>query len=121
MKDANVVFKAAGKVLPIKLTSISAECTLQEAAALMRDSHCSVLRVGENGKMENIISAYDIVTNAVARNKMAARTKVRDIMNGSLLPDHIADPAPIPMKVIHTKAGNSRKPGRLAFASGIKN
>jgi CBS domain-containing protein len=83
MKKTNIIFKANGKVPRGMVEFISADITLQQAAKLMRDKQCSVLRVGKQGKIENIISAYDIVAYAVAANKGAAKTKVRDIIGSS--------------------------------------
>jgi signal-transduction protein with cAMP-binding, CBS, and nucleotidyltransferase domain len=120
MKRTKIVFNAESNVQYDALERISADSTIQEAAARMRDKHCGVLRVSGKGATESIISAYDIIANAVASDKMPSRTKVGDIINVRLVSLNFVAPAS-PAKPEQPKSmPHPRKPGRLAFGAGIK-
>lgn len=124
MKPTKIVFNAESKVQFNALECISAKSTVQEAAIRMRDRHSGVLRVSDNGTAEGIISAYDIIANTVALNKMASKTKVGDVINVRLVSLNSAVSviaAESPTKSEPSKSQpHSRKPGRLTFGAGIK-
>lgn len=62
-------------------TLISPDATLQEAATKMEEIDCGFLPVGNESKLEGIITDRDIVIRAVSGGKNPSNEKVKDFMS----------------------------------------
>lgn len=59
---------------------INPDTTLKEAAEFMRDIDCGVLPIGNENKLEGMLTDRDIVVRAVAKGKEPDEEKVSDYM-----------------------------------------
>lgn len=59
---------------------INTDTTLKEAAEFMRDIDCGVLPIGNEDKLEGMLTDRDIVVRAVAKGKDPEKEKVKDYM-----------------------------------------
>ena len=60
---------------------IDPNCTICEAARLMRDDNVGALPVGENDRLVGMVTDRDIVMRAIAEDRPAGSTNVRDVMS----------------------------------------
>lgn len=60
---------------------IDPNATIREAARLMRSENVGALPVGENNQLIGIVTDRDIVMRAVAEDRSAGITAVRDVMS----------------------------------------
>jgi CBS domain-containing protein len=63
---------------------IDPNCTICEAARLMRDDNVGALPVGENDRLVGMVTDRDIVMRAIADERPAGSTSVRDVMSGRI-------------------------------------
>ncbi len=63
------------------LQFVKADATLKEAAEKMKRAECGVLPVGQNNRIEGMITDRDIVTRAVAQGKDPNREQVKSYMS----------------------------------------
>jgi CBS-domain-containing membrane protein len=59
---------------------VSPDDTLDKAAKIMAEADTGVLPVAENDRLVGMLTDRDITIRAVARNKIPAQTRVRDVM-----------------------------------------
>jgi CBS domain-containing protein len=74
----------AGDLMSQPIISIEADVPLSEAVHLMIDNDINRLMVTENGKPTGIISSSDFVAS-IARDEMAPRATVADVMSDAIL------------------------------------
>jgi CBS domain-containing protein len=74
----------AGDLMSHPITSVEADLSLMEAAALMLRNDISRLMVTENGKPAGMIASSDFVAS-IARTEKAKRETVADVMSDAIL------------------------------------
>lgn len=67
-------------IMTSKVTSISTEATVKEAARLMHDKHIGALPVMDGDKLVGIVTDRDICCLVVVTGHDAVMTKVKEIM-----------------------------------------
>lgn len=83
--------KARVPVVEVMTTTpitISADATVAEAAALIRDKHVGSLVVMTDNRPAGIVTERDIVTKVAAADRSAKATTVHDIMSSPLVAIH---------------------------------
>lgn len=60
---------------------IDPNATICDAARLMRDDNVGALPVGENDRLVGMVTDRDIVMRAIAEDRPAGSTSVRDVMS----------------------------------------
>ncbi len=68
--------------------TISAEATVAEAAAIMRDKEVGSLVVIQDSRPTGIVTERDVVTKVAAEDRSSKKTKVQDIMSAPLVAVH---------------------------------
>ncbi len=76
------------EIMSTNPVTISADATVAEAAAVMRDKDIGSLVVLEDGRPTGIVTERDVVTKVAAENRPANGTTVREIMTSPLVAVH---------------------------------
>jgi len=70
------------EVMSPHIRSVEADTSIQTAARELQNERTGLLPVLEGGRMLGVVSAYDIVTRAVASRADLTTTTVRDVLPG---------------------------------------
>jgi CBS domain-containing protein len=76
------------EVMSTTPVTISADATVAEASALIRDKHVGSLIVVEESRPTGIVTERDIVTKVAAADRSSKSTSVREIMTSPLVAIH---------------------------------
>jgi CBS domain-containing protein len=68
---------------------IDANAMIRDAAIKMRDQDLGALPVGDQGRLIGMVTDRDIVVRAVAADRSAATTAVREVMSEDLVVEHL--------------------------------
>lgn len=69
------------EIMSREVTVIDPDTSVREAAQTMRAQNIGAIPVGENDRLIGMITDRDITVRAVAADKVASDTRVRDVMS----------------------------------------